>query len=168
MRLGQRRGIQHCRRSSTCSGASFTKRGFFRASSIDSPMPAAFIVGWSASERRILFATLLARRSHAATNGTCMPAFNRWSIFHMLGFMTTHMQTIDIHDAKTHLFRLVDRAARGESFVIAKAGKPLAKVVPLHTFDAGQVKRIGFLEGQIFVPDDFDRLGRADIEQLLG
>jgi prevent-host-death family protein len=40
------------------------------------------------------------------------------------------MQTVNIHEAKTHLSRLVDQAAKGDSFVIAKSGKPLVKVVP--------------------------------------
>ncbi len=57
------------------------------------------------------------------------------------------MRTVNIHDAKTHLSRLVDRAAKGESFVIAKAGKPLVKVVPLDAPAAGKAKRLGFLAG---------------------
>jgi len=78
------------------------------------------------------------------------------------------MHTVNIHEAKTHLSRLVDQAARGESFVIAKAGKPLVKVVPLSAPDAGQAKRLGFLVGQITVPDDFDRMGAQEIESLFG
>ena len=76
------------------------------------------------------------------------------------------MLTVNIHEAKTHLSRLVDQAAKGEPFVIAKAGKPLVKVVPLDTPIAGQVKRLGFLVGQIAVPDDFDHMGAPDIEKL--
>jgi prevent-host-death family protein len=78
------------------------------------------------------------------------------------------MLTVNIHEAKTHLSRLVDRAAQGESFVIAKAGKPLVKVVPLNAPEAGQVKRLGFLAGQIAVPNDFDEMGKREIEQLFG
>jgi prevent-host-death family protein len=78
------------------------------------------------------------------------------------------MRTVNIHEAKTHLSRLVDQAANGEPFVIAKAGKPLVKVVALNTPDAGQVKRIGFLKGQIQVPDDFDSMANKEIEQLFG
>lgn len=78
------------------------------------------------------------------------------------------MQTVNIHEAKTHLSRLVDRAAKGEPFVIAKSGKPLVKVVALDAPGAVQVKRLGFMAGQISVPDDFDRMGGADIEQLFG
>jgi prevent-host-death family protein len=78
------------------------------------------------------------------------------------------VQTVNIHEAKTNLSRLVDQAARGEPFVIAKAGKPLVKVVALDTPAAGQAKRLGFLAGQIMVPDDFDEMGRAEVEQLFG
>jgi prevent-host-death family protein len=78
------------------------------------------------------------------------------------------MQTINIHEAKTHLSRLVEQAAKGEPFVIAKAGKPLVKVTSLDTPVAGQVRRLGFMEGRIVVPDDFDRMGNAEIERLFG
>jgi prevent-host-death family protein len=78
------------------------------------------------------------------------------------------MQTVNIHEAKTHLSRLVEQAAKGEPFVIAKAGKPLVKVMPLSAPDAQQVKRLGFMVGQISVPDDFDHIGAAEIEQLFG
>lgn len=76
------------------------------------------------------------------------------------------MQTINIHEAKTHLSRLVDQAANGEPFVIAKAGKPLVKVVPLGTPEAGQRKRLGFLSGQVEVPEDFDQMGSNEVENL--
>ena len=78
------------------------------------------------------------------------------------------MQTVNIHEAKTHLSRLVDQAAKGEPFVIAKAGRPLVKVVALDAPQAGQVKRLGFMAGQIDVPEDFDRMGSAQVEQLFG
>jgi len=75
------------------------------------------------------------------------------------------MRTVNIHEAKTHLSRLVDRAAKGEPFVIAKAGKPLVKVVPLDAPVPGKVKRLGFLAGQISVPDDFDTMFADEIEK---
>lgn len=78
------------------------------------------------------------------------------------------MKTVNIHEAKTHLSRLVDRAAGGEPFVIAKAGKPLVKVVALEAPSPGHVKRVGFMAGQIDVPDDFDRMGKEEIEALFG
>ena len=74
------------------------------------------------------------------------------------------MLTVNIHEAKTHLSKLVDRAAKGESFVIAKAGKPLVKVTALDAPAAPQ--RLGFLAGEIAVPDDFDHMGAAEIEAL--
>ena len=78
------------------------------------------------------------------------------------------MRTINIHEAKTQLSRLVDQAAKGESFVIAKAGKPLVKVMALDAPEPSQVRRFGFLAGQIAVPADFDRMGASDIEQMFG
>ncbi|BDI07836.1 type II toxin-antitoxin system Phd/YefM family antitoxin [Sphaerotilus microaerophilus] len=78
------------------------------------------------------------------------------------------METVNIHEAKTHLSRLVERAAQGEPFVIAKAGKALVKVMALATPEAGHMRRTGFLTGEISVPDDFDRMGADDIERLFG
>lgn len=75
------------------------------------------------------------------------------------------METVNIHQAKTHLSRLVEKAARGEAFIIAKAGKPMVKVVPL---DVEAPMPIGFLEGRIQVPDDFDEMGRAEIAHMFG
>lgn len=64
------------------------------------------------------------------------------------------MLTINIHEAKTHLSRLVEQAAAGEEIIIAKAGKPLAKLVPLH--NAPSRRNLGMFKGQLNVPDDFD------------
>jgi prevent-host-death family protein len=76
------------------------------------------------------------------------------------------MRTVNIHEAKTHLSRLVDQAAKGEPFVIAKAGKPLVRVIAPDAPSGGQVQRLGFTTGQILVPDDFDRVGSAEIAML--
>lgn len=76
------------------------------------------------------------------------------------------MQTVNIHEAKTHLSRLVADAAAGNPFVIAKAGKPLVKVVPLSEADTCTARRLGFMSGEISVPDDFDTIHAAEIEQL--
>ena len=74
--------------------------------------------------------------------------------------------TVNIHEAKTQLSKLVDRAAKGEPFVIAKAGKPLVKVVAL---DAPKTpRRLGFLKGQFKVPEDFNTMGQAEIAKLFG
>jgi prevent-host-death family protein len=63
---------------------------------------------------------------------------------------------VNIHEAKTHLSRLIERALKGEAFVIAKAGKPLVKVTALEA--PGPPRRLGFLAGELEVPDDFDRM----------
>jgi prevent-host-death family protein len=76
------------------------------------------------------------------------------------------MRTVNMHEAKTHLSRLVDRAAKGEPFVIAKAGKPMVKVIPFDALAEAEIGRIGFMDGSIEVPDDFDRMGAAEIEAL--
>lgn len=76
------------------------------------------------------------------------------------------MQTINIHEAKTHLSRLIQQAVKGEPFIIAKAGKPLVKVSRIDAEDATPKKRLGFMAGQIAVPDDFDRMGREEIKRL--
>lgn len=76
------------------------------------------------------------------------------------------MQTVNIHEAKTHLSRLVDKASSGESFIIAKAGKPLVKVIPLDAPHETQQQRIGFLKGQINVPDNFDQIAADEIQKL--
>ena len=78
------------------------------------------------------------------------------------------MQTFNIHEAKTHLSRLVEQAAKGEPFVIAKSGKPLVKVVALDAPASSEVRRLGFMAGQIAVPDDFDSICGAEIERLFG
>ncbi len=76
------------------------------------------------------------------------------------------MNTVNIHEAKTQLSRLVDRAARGEAFVIAKAGKPMVKVSAVDA--PAEPQRVGFLKGEIEVPDDFDRMGESEIAALFG
>jgi len=75
------------------------------------------------------------------------------------------MRKVNMHEAKTHLSRLVERAAKGVGFIIARAGKPLVKVVPLSPREEAGPRRLGFLTGEIAVPDDFDRMGQKDIER---
>ncbi len=74
------------------------------------------------------------------------------------------MLTVNMHEAKTHLSRLVKAAAEGEPFIIARAGKPVVKVVALDTPEPGS--RIGFMAGEISVPDDFDSMGASEIESM--
>lgn len=76
------------------------------------------------------------------------------------------MQSVNIHDAKTHLSRLVEGAAQGRSFIIARAGKPLVKVVPLEAGDIAEARRLGFMAGEIRTPNDFDRMGAEQISGL--
>jgi prevent-host-death family protein len=76
------------------------------------------------------------------------------------------MRTVNIHQAKTHLSRLVEAAANGETVIIAQAGKPLARLVPLEQPVADGKRRLGFMRGQITVPDEFDTLGEAEIAAM--
>ncbi|MGA8492077.1 MAG: type II toxin-antitoxin system prevent-host-death family antitoxin [Terriglobales bacterium] len=78
------------------------------------------------------------------------------------------MKTVNIHEAKTQLSKLVEEASKGEAFVIAKAGKPIVKVMALGAPTGAQVRRLGFMAGQIAVPEDFDRMGKEEIERLFG
>lgn len=75
------------------------------------------------------------------------------------------METFNIHDAKTHLSRLIERAAQGEPFIIAKAGRPMVRVIAIDAPLPADTRRIGFLEGEIRVPDDFDQMGEKEIRQ---
>ena len=73
------------------------------------------------------------------------------------------MKTVNMHEAKTHLSKLVEAATHGEPFVIARAGKPLVKVVMI---EAEAPRRTGFLKGQIGVPEDFDDMFAEDIQDM--
>jgi prevent-host-death family protein len=75
------------------------------------------------------------------------------------------MRTVNIHEAKTHLSRLVDAAARGESFIIAKAGTPLVKVTAIDAPEKPK-RRLGFYKGPLEVPDDFDTIDAEEIADL--
>lgn len=76
------------------------------------------------------------------------------------------MLAVNIHEAKTHLSRLVEDAAQGKSFIIAKAGKPMVKVVPFTEEDQPAKRRLGFMSGEIAVPEDFDTMESAVLERL--
>ncbi|HEY4173832.1 MAG TPA: type II toxin-antitoxin system prevent-host-death family antitoxin [Rhodopila sp.] len=74
------------------------------------------------------------------------------------------MRSVNIHEAKTHLSRLIEEAVSGEPFIIAKAGKPLVTVTRI---DAPRAKsRLGFAAGRFKVPDDFDTMGAEDTRRL--
>ena len=76
------------------------------------------------------------------------------------------MRTVNMHEAKTHLSRLVEAAAQGEPFIIARAGKPVVKVVAVEAPRAGDARRVGFLAGNVSVREDFDRMGSDAIQAL--
>ncbi len=76
------------------------------------------------------------------------------------------MRSVNIHEAKTHLSRLVKAAADGEPFIIARAGKPVVKVIAVEAPETGTKRRLGFLAGNLSIPDDFDRMGEDEIETL--
>jgi prevent-host-death family protein len=76
------------------------------------------------------------------------------------------MRTVNIHEAKTHLSRLVEEAANGEPFVIAKAGKPKVKVVRLDHGKDILKRRVGFMKGQYTVPDDIKKPFAEEIEKM--
>ena len=72
----------------------------------------------------------------------------------------------NIHEAKTHLSRLVDQAAKGREFVIAKAGKPMVRVVPIEALPASRT--LGFLAGQGIISADLKATFTDDIEAMFG
>ena len=78
------------------------------------------------------------------------------------------MKTVNIHEAKTHLSRLIEEASNGEPFVIAKAGRPVVRVTAIGSPSGAQIRRLGFMEGNISVPDDFDRMGQEEIDRMFG
>jgi len=78
------------------------------------------------------------------------------------------VKTVNIHEAKTQLSKLIEEASKGEPFVIAKAGKPVVKVTALSAPTGAQLRRLGFMAGQISVPDDFDEMGKEEIERMFG
>lgn len=74
------------------------------------------------------------------------------------------MSTVNIHDAKTQFSRLIERVGAGEEIVIAKAGKPVARLVRFHERSAR--RRLGLMAGQFSVPDDFDSIGADEIARM--
>jgi prevent-host-death family protein len=78
------------------------------------------------------------------------------------------MPTVNIHEAKTHLSRLIETAISGEPVIIAKAGKPLVKLIALDAPGQDGKRRLGFMEGQFTVPEDFDTMATTQIDHLFG
>ena len=75
------------------------------------------------------------------------------------------MTTVNLHAAKTHFSRLVDQAAAGEEIIIAKAGKPVARLMPLAPVERPK-RKLGALAGKAVIPEDFDAPLPEDILKL--
>ena len=78
--------------------------------------------------------------------------------------MKKHIRVLTIDEARMQLSKLIDQAARGEPFMIARRGRSLVKVTAIEVPNPAKVRRLGFMQGQIAVPEDFDRMGSFDIE----
>ena len=79
------------------------------------------------------------------------------------------MRTYNIHEAKTHLSRLIDEVEKGEPFIIAKAGKPKAQVIPIRALKKKAMQRIGFMKGMYTLPDNFKEIDKKldkEIEKM--
>ena len=76
------------------------------------------------------------------------------------------MRTVNMHEAKTHLSRLVKAAAEGEPFIIAISGKPMVRVMAVTAPESQMKRRVGFMSGQIKIPDDFDHMCSEEIVAL--
>jgi len=76
------------------------------------------------------------------------------------------MKSVNIHQAKTHLSKLIEKAANGEPFIIAKAGKPIVKVVAIDAPSPKKMRRIGFGNGTSKIPDDIKTMFKGEIEEL--
>jgi prevent-host-death family protein len=74
------------------------------------------------------------------------------------------MKSVNIHEAKTHLSRLVERVEAGEEIIIAKAGRPAARLVPIE--GARKPVKIGGLKAPAPVPDDFNTMFEKEVEAL--
>jgi prevent-host-death family protein len=75
------------------------------------------------------------------------------------------MKMVNIHEAKTHLSRLIEEAVHGEGFIIAKAGKPMVRVTAIEVPPA-PVRRLGSMRGQFTVPDDFITMYADEIQAM--
>jgi prevent-host-death family protein len=80
--------------------------------------------------------------------------------------MKKKTRTVSISEARAQLSKLIDQASKGEPFILSKAGKPLVKVTAVDDPFPVPVRRLGFMAGQITVPEDFDVMGRSDIERV--
>ncbi len=76
------------------------------------------------------------------------------------------MQTVNIHEAKTHLSKLIARANAGETIIVAKSGKPQARLMPMEDRAEPKKREFGWLRGKYTVPDDFDTMFQKEIEAM--
>jgi prevent-host-death family protein len=74
------------------------------------------------------------------------------------------MPTVNIHEAKTQFSRLIERVGAGEEIIIAKSGKPVARLLRFQERTAR--RKLGLMAGQFSVPDDFDSIGADEIERM--
>lgn len=73
------------------------------------------------------------------------------------------MKTVNIHEAKTQLSRLIDAAVKGEPFIIARAGKPMVKVTMI---EERSPTRLGFMDGSYIIPQNFDEICADEIQEM--
>ncbi len=75
------------------------------------------------------------------------------------------MQTVNIHEAKTHLSRFIDKAAAGEEIIIARAGKPVARLAPLVS-PKEKPRPLGLGKGKFSLPENFDAMSGDEIREM--
>jgi prevent-host-death family protein len=78
------------------------------------------------------------------------------------------MQTVNMHEAKTQLSKLVARASAGEAIIVAKGGKPAARLGPLEEAVVPKKRKLGWLQGQIDVPSDIKATFKDEIDDMFG
>ncbi len=81
--------------------------------------------------------------------------------------MMAHMTRVGMHEAKTQLSRLVERARRGEEVIVQRSGRPVAKIVPYDEKPRGLMALEGVWKGEVGISDDFDELPE-DLQRAFG
>src|SRR6185437_1018876 len=114
-------------------------------------------------ECSVKFLTFCQGKSLAIFRDSC------WTRLSRLSSSGGDMRSVNIHEAKTHLSRLVEEAANGEPFVIAKAGKKMVKVVAIDDPAPKAKRRLGFMKGMYSLPDNFEEVSEKldkEIEKM--
>ena len=88
------------------------------------------------------------------------------NLVNLVWFSGLIMEVVNIHEAKTHLSRLLEGVQRGESVIIAKSGKPIARLIAMEPEKPARERRLGFLKGQFTVPDNFDHMAETEIAEM--